>query len=65
MRLRKGDEGGDAGSEDHEDQTHDHLIGGFWIILMESNGSAVPPDEVGFHQALPEPDRQVSLHPAL
>ena len=37
----EGDEGGDTGGEDDEEQTDDHLIGGFWIVLMESNSSAV------------------------
>ena len=30
----EGDEGGDTGGKDDEEQTHDHLIGGFGIVLL-------------------------------
>lgn len=32
--LGKGDERGDAGGKDYEQQSDDHLAGGFWIILL-------------------------------
>ena len=32
--LLEGDERGDTGGEDDEEQTHDHLIGGFGIVFL-------------------------------
>lgn len=32
--LGEGDERGDAGSEHDEEQPDNHLIGGFWVVLL-------------------------------
>ncbi len=63
--LGESDERGDAGSENDEEQPDNHLIGGFWVVLMESNGGAAELALPVSAKRSPNRTGRLSLHPAL